>query len=612
MDTNTAMTTPTTPSVVRALATTAIVVVAIAVGVFILGRYRAMSSLGAPVGYMADAAAMYGMRGIGDAGYPFAERMSAPFNHALNRLPDDLQCYAFSMECSILRITGWFTADPIRIVNIYYLLAYFICGLTTLYALQRFGVGWWAAGAGAILFALLPYHFMRNVNHLSLSNYSLIPLFMLACAWIHDRGQASRCDGAVLPERLPAREAAILVLICLTWGLTNDYYAFMFLLFAWLAAFLGASRARNLRPLYAAAGITAGLLVAFGLRQALVHWSWGANAGISFGSFQLTGYGADEHYPMKLIQMILPGPNNRVHELARMNHIYSRSHPLVNENRSTVLGITLAIAMLVLLAKSLFGRPDRVARDRFLEKSLLFGILVGAMGGIGTIISETSWSVFGARFPLSQARGWDRVYIFVAFVVVVFLATHVSRWLQDLRERKPIFGKIRFPHWLAVALVVIVTCLAMLDQIPYVRKTWLHGNNKRYQIDLAFFGKLDQHYSGDYRAFYWPAMIPWGGNYGKNYYTVAYHPLIASKKIITSYGGAPNTEAARWLAATAKQPPQQMLATLCTAKFDGILVYRTALRKRDQTLVAYLHAHLTPLQQDTYYTYYPLAQVCGN
>jgi phosphoglycerol transferase len=594
--------------VVRTSLTTIIVLLSIAVGVFIFGRYREMVSLGAPIGYLADASAMYGMRGIGDAGLPFADRMSAPFNHSLNRVPDDVQCYAFSMECSILRITGLFQHDPIKIVNIYYLLVYFICGLTALYALRRFGVGWLAAGAGAVLFALLPYHFMRNVNHLTLTNYSLIPLFMLVCAWIHDQHPGAGAD--VLPERLPWREAAFILLICLTWGLTNDYYAFMFLLFAWLAAFLSSTRNRSLRPMYVATSVTIGLMIAFGLRRALVHMSWGANAGISFGTFQLSGYGEDEQYPLKLIQMILPAPDNRMHALAHLNQVYSKAHPLVNENSYAVLGTVLAIAMLVLLAKSLFGRPDQSIRDRFLGKNLLFAILVGAMGGIGTIISEASWKVFGGRFPLSQARAWNRVYVFLAFVVVLFLATHVDRWLRGLGERKRIFGRIRFPHWLGVAVVVVVTCLAMLDQIPPLRHSWLVGNNRRYLVDKSFFGKLDQHYAGRYRVFYWPAMRPFVGFYAKAYYTVAYHPLIVSPNLITSYGGAPDTQAAKWLDATARQPPSQMLDTLCAAKFDGVLVFKRALRDQDASLVTYLQAHQAPLQDNKYYAYYSLAPVC--
>ncbi len=417
--------------VLRTLLTTIAVLLSIAVGVFIFGRYREMVSLDAPIGYMADAAAMYGMRGIGDAGLPYADRISAPFNHPLNRIPDDLHCYAFSMECSILRTTGLFQHDPITIVNIYYLLVYFICGLTALYALRRFGVGWLASGAGAVLFALLPYHFMRNVNHLTIANYSLIPLFMLVCAWIHDHHPGA-AGANVLPERLPWREAAFVLLICLAWGLTNDYYAFMFLLFAWLAAFLSSTRNRSLHPIYAAAGVTVGLMIAFGLRRALVHMSWGANAGVSFGTFQLTGYGEDEQYPLKLIQMILPGPHQPRCMHWSPEQIYSNSHPLVNENSYAVLGVVLAIAMLVLLARSLFGRPDQGIRDRFLEKNLLFAILVGAMGGIGTIISEVSWSIFGSRFPLSQARGWNRVYVFLAFVVVVswqhMLTTGCAGW----------------------------------------------------------------------------------------------------------------------------------------------------------------------------------------
>lgn len=594
----------------RALLAIFVVLLAIWTGVFGAGAYHRLQSLDAPIGYTGDVVAMYGMRGLGSAGLPFASRMSAPFNHALRRFPNAVQCYAFSMECTVLRITGKFTRDPIRIVNIYYFLVYFLCGLIALYSLRRFGIGWIMATAGAILFALLPFHFMRNVNHLTVSNYALIPLFFLVCAWIHDRGMAVGNGSGVLPGRLATPHIAFVLLLSLTWGLTNDYYAFMFLLFAWFAALLAGNHYRNLRPLWAAALVTLGLMASFVIRRALVRWSWGPFAGTTFGTFQLTAYGQDELYPLKLIQMILPGPENRFHLLRHMNHVYSAAHPLVNENRWDALGALLAIAMLVLLAGALLAGVKQDARGRFLGKNLLLAIFLGAMGGIGTIISELSWSLLGPRFPLSQARAWNRVYVFLAFVVIVFMATHADRWLRALREHTSHADKFGLLGRAAVAAVVIVTATAMYEQIPPVSKGWLRDSNAQYLTDKTFFGKLDNHYARDYRVFYWPAMRPWGGTYGSINYTVAYRPLIASQKLVTSYGAAPNTTAARWLDATAAQPPALMLRTLCTAKFDGVLVYKYALNASNQALVQYLQARSPPLEADANYAYYP-APACN-
>lgn len=597
--------------IARASATTAIVLLTITVGIFILGKYHAVH-MGEPIGYQADAAQMYAEYGIEEAGHPFASRTAAPFNHALNALPDTIQCFAFSMECTIVRISGWFSNDAIRIVNIDYFLVYYLTGLAALYALRRSGIGWTASGAGAILFALLPYHFMRSINHLNVGDYALVPIFMVICAWIHDQGDEGAHSETILSARLSMRSMALPLLIGVMWGLTSDYYAFMFLVFACFSGLLAYNRNRKLRPLYVAAGVCVALALAFALRTALVRWSWGSYAGISFGTYQLTGYGEDEMYPLKLMQLILPGPDSRIHDFARLNHIYSAAHPLVNENASNALGLVLAIALLVLLVMALVGRPNQPLRDRFLAKSLVFALLLGAMGGIGTLISETSWGLFGGRFPLSQARGWNRVYVFVAFIVVWFLASHVDRWLRRLRARATEErGRSGAAYPAGVALAVLIVCFAMYDQVPPVPVGWLRSNAVPYRADLAFFGKLDKHYGGDYRVFYWPAMIPWGGNYGKEYYTVAYHPLIASQNLVTSYGGAPNTEAAHWLTVTAAQPPEQMLQTLCKTNFQGVLVFKHALRPQDAALADYLGAREQPMEQDQEYDYYSLKPFCG-
>lgn len=593
----------------QASAATLVVLLAITVGIFVLGKYDS-AHLDWPIGYGADAAQMYGVHGTELAGHPFASRTAAPFEHPLRLVPDTLQCFAFSMECTILRAAGWFTADAIRIVNIDYFLVYYLTGLAALYALRRSGIGWVASGAGATLFALLPYHFMRSVNHLNVGDYALVPIFMLICAWIHDEGQDAARDGAVLATRFPTRRMALPLVIAVTWGLTNDYYAFMFLMFAGFSALLGYNRGRKLRPLYLAVGIAVALALAFGVRTALVHASWGHYAGISFGTYQLTGYGEDEMYPLKLIQLILPGPDNRLHALAEMNHAYSAGHPLVNENAMDALGLALAIALLALLVKALLGRPDQPPRDRFLARNLLFALLLGAMGGIGTLISELSWNLLGARFPLSQARGWNRVYVFLAFIVVWFLAGHLDRWLQQARIRGAGGGRRRLAYPLAVSAAVILVALAMYEQVPPVPSGWLRGNALPYLADQAFFGKLDRHYGRDYRVFYWPAMVPWGGNYAQEYYTVAYHPLLASRKLVTSYGAPPNTVARRWLLETAAQPPAEMLHSLCRDRFDGVLVFKLAIRPQDAPMAQYLQAHALPLQESSQYAYYSLASLC--
>lgn len=586
-----------------------ILLAGITLGVFVVGNYRTMRSIDQPIGYMADAAAMYGMRGVGLAGHPFAERMSAPFNHALRPVPDAVQCFAFSMECSILRVTGWFTSNPIRTVNIYYLLVYYLCGLAALWALRELGISWTLAVAGALVYALLPYHFMRSINHLSVGNYALVPLFVLVCMWVRDRGVDATDTARVGGHPLPWARIGIVLLLTVSWGLTNDYYVMMFFLFLWFAALAGSHGLSRKRPLAAAGFITLALVVAFRLRGLLVRLSWGDYKGINFGSFQLSGYGADESYPLKLIQMLLPGPSNRIHALRRINDVYSAAHPLVNENRTDALGLALAIGLIALLAVAFFGSSHASTRDRFLGRGVLFGLLIGAMGGIGTIITELSWHVFGGRFPLSQARAWNRVYVFVAFIVVVFVATHADDWLRHMRTRAAQAGHATLGAILGAVLAIAITGGTLYYQIPHLGHQWIAGNNQRYLTDKVFFSKLDQHYPSAYKVFYWPAVIPWGGNYGKAYYTIAYHPLIASQKLVTSYGGAPGTQAAKWLDATAKLPPRQLLDVLCKEGFDGVLTFKRALRPQDEPLVAYLH-NQPALVENAYNAYYPRAQFC--
>src|SRR5437879_7632677 len=102
--------------------------------------------------------------------------------------PTGLDMYDFPMaellHFGILKLLACFTSDVALIHNLYYLLGFPLAMLTSLLVLRYFQVSFLPALVVSLLFAFLPYHFLRLL-HLFLASYYLIPLLVMVILWIY-------------------------------------------------------------------------------------------------------------------------------------------------------------------------------------------------------------------------------------------------------------------------------------------------------------------------------------------------------------------------------------------------------------------------------------------
>jgi len=102
------------------------------------------------------------------------------------------------------------TRNPYRVINYFYLLTYFLTTLTALFAVRRFGVAPLPGVVAALLYAFLPYHFYRGVNHLLLSGYYMIPLIAIVILWLYlGKWAAERDDSRIRQDILAAMGRAL-------------------------------------------------------------------------------------------------------------------------------------------------------------------------------------------------------------------------------------------------------------------------------------------------------------------------------------------------------------------------------------------------------------------
>ena len=109
--------------------------------------------------------------------------------------------------------------------------------------MRKLGLSPFPAIVGSLLFTFLPFHFLRGVNHLTLSAYYMIPLVFLLLFWLFDDAfllKYSNTDAKKITLLVSDYRTIVSVLICIGISSTYTYYP-IFSCFFLVVAGIGAA-----------------------------------------------------------------------------------------------------------------------------------------------------------------------------------------------------------------------------------------------------------------------------------------------------------------------------------------------------------------------------------
>ena len=155
----------------------------------------------------------YGLKGVW-----FCPSLGAPEMAKLIDTP-------FMSYTTVLKVLvcSWFTSNIYTITYINYALSFMLSGMTMYLLLNRLIDRIWIKTFFSIAFAITPYHFLRGMVHLTLSNYYPMPmaiyLMLLIC---------SEEFKGIAPARYMKQKwkIALMYFCCIYLGISNIYYAF--------------------------------------------------------------------------------------------------------------------------------------------------------------------------------------------------------------------------------------------------------------------------------------------------------------------------------------------------------------------------------------------------
>lgn len=478
--------------------------------------------------------------------------------------PDGFHAYDFplggdNLHYLAVKVLTWFSHDPFLVTNLYFLASFVLVAVAAYLVLRRLGVSAVAAHAGALVYTLLPYHFLRGTAHMVLGAYYSVPLGCLLVLL---------ALGGELPAtvaELRSRRVVAPLLCCLVVGAAGTYYAVFTVALLAVAGLLRALAARRLRDLVAAAGASAVVGVTIlvnqfpSLRYVAAH---GKNPGAVIRQVW-----EGDAFALRPIQLLTPVPGHRLAFLAHLSRTLLRA-PSNSEPTQFLgaIGVTgLALALYALVARSMpSAERRRPLVDPHLGVVAVAGVLLGVSGGLSWLLA-----IVGGQ----DIRAWGRVSVFLAFVAVVAVTQALDRGLALAANRWRGPQRWRGVGAPAVAAIVLVA-VAFADQVPASLLPDSRPNRTDFFSDEAFVLRVEAANRRSDLVFQLPwASYPEAPMVGRLPVDNLLRPYLHSTHLRWSFGGMRGRDG-DWMEAAVAQPVPSLVDTLAAVGYTGITIDR--------------------------------------
>lgn len=467
----------------------------------------------------------------------------------------------------ILWLLGRVFSDVLVVYNVYYLLTYPLAHLAAMAVMRHFRLSFPAAFVGGLVFAFMPYHYMRSENHYFLSAYWVVPFSLMAALEIC-RGNLPffRTGESGKPVFHPWQWRSLgTIAIGIATASAGAYYAY-FACAIFLASGLYSWALMKTWRAMAAACLLIGVTVAGGILNHfptfIYQYQYGRN------SVPVTRLSEEaEIYGLKVTHMVLPLSEHNWDVFAKIKSLYNTdARPLQNENERATLGLIGTAGLIGLMAMLVL--PVRRAWPYGPLAALVgFSILVGTIGGFGSVFNHV---------VLNQVRCYNRISVYIAFLCYFATMWALDRWFLTRK------GSVR---WLRYPVFAGLCVLSIWDQTPYqwFRPKIVEALKKeadRFRADAAFYKEVETHLTTEdpqlgrgRNVFTLPFVAypesDWTQKLGSYEHARGY---IHTDSLVWSFGAMKGREVDAWQREVSVQPASRMLERLVLRGFDGLIV----------------------------------------
>ncbi len=466
----------------------------------------------------------------------------------------------------VLGVIGLFTQDFGLATNIFYLVGYPLVSISCLYALRRLGVSAGLAVAGAILFAFLPFHLLRNEGHLFLSAYYLVPLAMLVCIWVGTGRDILNLDRRRTGKLFAfGTNGTIALVTCFLVGWDSPYYAFFTAFLIALGSLLAWVRDGNRRAALTAAILIAVIVVSIGIAVVPNTLYVRAHGPSEVAKRQPV---ESEMFALTLAQLVAPVSNHRLTFLSHWKAKYNSHALLVNENDTAALGIVGVLGMVALFG-CLLG-AECSATLYCLAILTLGAFLLGTMGGLGALFS----------FTISpEIRAYNRISVDIAFLCIAAFMLVADRLLSSYKTTSS--------RWITLGVApLLLIVLGIHDQVPrgLMPMPARRETEKLFASDAEFVKRIEAAAPNGmiFQLPYFPFPESWPVNQLADYEELKGY--LHSDSLRWSYGSMKLRETDKWISSVSEKPIHEMLSTIATKEFTGLYIDRNGYKDHGVSL----------------------------
>lgn len=486
------------------------------------------------------------------------------------------------LNYSLMWIISLFTQNASAVMNVFYFLCFPLAAMAATWALLELEISRIVSMAIGLLYPFLPYHFLRNQNHLLLSAYYMVPLGILAALWIA-QGRAnlsfSRKDtlSAAFHKN---RNFLLTILFCLLISSTGLYYAFFACYFLLLALLANLFAERTWKGGFRTGVIAIGTVIFGVVLNYLPTILYHAGGGERAAELSRPGESA-EIYGLKIIDLFLPTIGHRIPAIeAFVNELHS-TIPITNENITVSLGLVGSIGLLALLITPIIRSrnelSDRGTLMRHTSLLMYGGIFLAMQGGFSALV---------CRLFLQGIRAYNRIVVFLFFFALIAAAVLLDvlifgaekTWLSSNKTAAPKKSKVsgkNLSRWrpLLGVLLVPLTAVFLFDLIPHVSEQDYAASIAADREKTSYFSSAEAAVSPGTLVYNLPFTEfpePYT-SYGSSPYSQLTGYLY-TRTLRFSYGAMGGTKESEWAKNTSLLPAADLLAELKAKGYGAILI----------------------------------------
>lgn len=457
-----------------------------------------------------------------------------------------------------LRILAIITKSAPVAETLFYFSSFVFVAIASNIASRRLGIDRMYSIAVAVLFAYLPYHLIKNVQHLMLSNYVAIPIIV----WV--------LVSILRPMDIHSTRHRFLALFFagfITGGTGIYYSVFSLLIVTGICLLAGFKEVDRRGSLCRFAAYLSGLALSIALsvmpllRFALKN---------GFHDFR-RNFVEVEYYGLKIANLFRPIVEHRFEPLARFSRRFSSSlipgEPVEMLGLIGSVGLILIFLRLLSVREAFAGDQSSSWIEKVLARTSLLAIVVASVGAFNSILF-----VLG----LHQIRVWSRISPLIAFCALNFLA---------LRTQHHLPARISTPR-VARAVVVMAVVVGLLDQTSASFVPDYKNNQQRWASEQKFTNAADAHFEPGARVLQLPLVsFPEHGPEVRmpDYYQV--FPFIHGSQLHWSYGHL-KTRSSSFHDKAVQLDQQELLIFARRWGFVGVHVARTGFGDNGEAVVS--------------------------